>query len=162
MQSGMKVVRSLPKPAILNRQIRARIKKNLTPLMKQHAFFRQVLVMGWQPQHQPKFRGVVTFKGDTVNADILIINADKRVDRYAPTTINDLWTWWEHTGTKAHIIRPVRAQILRFLVDGKTVFAMVVKHPGTLPKRKTVMSNKKLSGEVDPILMKSVAQGMWK
>lgn len=41
---------------------------------------------------------------------------------YAPM-VND--------GTKPHIIRPKRANALRFKVGGKTVFAKVVHHPGT-------------------------------
>ena len=41
---------------------------------------------------------------------------------YAPM-VND--------GTKPHIIRPKRAKALRFKVGGRTVYAMVVHHPGT-------------------------------
>jgi len=36
-------------------------------------------------------------------------------------------------GTRPHIIRPRRAQVLRFTVGGRTVFAKVVHHPGTRP-----------------------------
>lgn len=36
--------------------------------------------------------------------------------------------------TKAHIIRPVKAQALRFFVRGKAVFAKEVHHPGTRGK----------------------------
>lgn len=36
-------------------------------------------------------------------------------------------------GTRPHIIRPVRAQALRFTVGGRTVYATVVHHPGTSP-----------------------------
>lgn len=35
------------------------------------------------------------------------------------------------SGTRPHIIRPVRAQALRFQVGGRTVFAKIVYHPGT-------------------------------
>lgn len=35
------------------------------------------------------------------------------------------------SGTRPHIIRPVRAQALRFRVGGRTVFAKIVHHPGT-------------------------------
>jgi hypothetical protein len=34
-------------------------------------------------------------------------------------------------GTRPHIIRPRSAQVLRFKVGGRTVFARVVHHPGT-------------------------------
>ena len=36
-------------------------------------------------------------------------------------------------GTRPHIIRPRRAQALRFRVGGRIVFARVVHHPGTKP-----------------------------
>lgn len=38
---------------------------------------------------------------------------------------------WVHDGTRPHVIRPRRAQVLRFQVGGRTVFARVVNHPGT-------------------------------
>lgn len=34
-------------------------------------------------------------------------------------------------GTKPHIIRPRRAQVLRFTVGGRVVYAKIVHHPGT-------------------------------
>lgn len=36
-------------------------------------------------------------------------------------------------GTAPHIIRPVRAQALRFTVGGRVVYARIVHHPGTRP-----------------------------
>ncbi len=36
-------------------------------------------------------------------------------------------------GTRPHVIRPVRARVLRFAVRGAVVFAMRVQHPGTKP-----------------------------
>lgn len=36
-------------------------------------------------------------------------------------------------GTRPHIIRPVRAQALRFTIGGRVVYAKVVNHPGTRP-----------------------------
>ena len=38
---------------------------------------------------------------------------------------------WVNDGTRPHVIRPVRAQVLRFNVGGRIVFAKVVNHPGT-------------------------------
>lgn len=37
------------------------------------------------------------------------------------------------SGTRPHIIRPVRAQALRFTVGGRVVYAKIVHHPGTRP-----------------------------
>ena len=36
-------------------------------------------------------------------------------------------------GTRPHVIRPRRAQALRFTVGGRVVYAKVVMHPGTQP-----------------------------
>lgn len=36
-----------------------------------------------------------------------------------------------HDGTAPHVIRPRRAQALRFRVGGRIVYARVVNHPGT-------------------------------
>ena len=36
-------------------------------------------------------------------------------------------------GTRPHIIRPVRARALRFMIGGQVVYAKVVMHPGTRP-----------------------------
>lgn len=38
-------------------------------------------------------------------------------------------------GTAAHTIRPRNAKALRFVINGKTVFAKVVHHPGTRANR---------------------------
>lgn len=40
-----------------------------------------------------------------------------------------------HEGTRAHVIEPKRATVLRFKVGGATVFARRVQHPGTKPNR---------------------------
>jgi len=40
---------------------------------------------------------------------------------------------FHHDGTNPHVIRPVRAKMLRFTVGGAVVFARVVNHPGTKP-----------------------------
>lgn len=36
-----------------------------------------------------------------------------------------------HEGSRPHLIRPKRAQALRFQIGGRTVFAKLVRHPGT-------------------------------
>jgi hypothetical protein len=37
------------------------------------------------------------------------------------------------SGTSPHLIRPVRARALRFVVNGGVVFSTLVQHPGTKP-----------------------------
>lgn len=164
MPSGMHIVRPLPAPAVLSARIRNRIKTNLTPLVRKHAFFRQVLVANWQSIHQPKFRGTVSFDRNTISLNIIIINGQQRIGPFSPATINDLWLWWAITGTKKHKIRPVRAKYLRFVVDGQFVSTKLVNHPGTHPNRKAKQAlrklNTRLSGSLDPLLKKSVREGI--
>jgi hypothetical protein len=40
-----------------------------------------------------------------------------------------------HEGTRAHVIRPRKAQVLRFSNNGRVVYAHKVNHPGTKPNR---------------------------
>ena len=35
-----------------------------------------------------------------------------------------------NTGARPHVIRPVKASVLRFVMDGRVVYAKVVHHPG--------------------------------
>lgn len=39
-------------------------------------------------------------------------------------------TLYVHNGTRPHLIRPRRAQYLRFQVGGRTVYTKLVRHPG--------------------------------
>lgn len=39
-----------------------------------------------------------------------------------------------HRGTRPHIIRPRQAKALRFVVNGRVVYAAKVNHPGTRPR----------------------------
>lgn len=56
-----------------------------------------------------------------------------------------------HEGTRPHEIRPRKAQVLAFEVNGQVVFATVVHHPGTKP-------NKYLTDSLTQV-MASVGQG---
>ena len=50
-------------------------------------------------------------------------------------TASDNKAMMHHEGTRAHRIEPRRAQVLRFVVGGKVVYAKQVWHPGTKPNR---------------------------
>lgn len=45
--------------------------------------------------------------------------------------VNVDYAGFVHDGTRPHVIRPKNAQVLRFMVGGRVVFARVVNHPGT-------------------------------
>ena len=49
------------------------------------------------------------------------------------TTDNPVAAWMEY-GTRPHVIRPVRARVLHFVIDGQEIWAMEVNHPGTAPR----------------------------
>lgn len=40
-----------------------------------------------------------------------------------------------HEGTRPHVIRPTRAEFLRYSARGRVVYARQVMHPGTRPNR---------------------------
>lgn len=60
-----------------------------------------------------------------------------RIFRSGPRTIHGSvhakadYALYVHEGTRPHVIRPRRAQALRFQIGGRTVFAKLVRHPGT-------------------------------
>lgn len=63
-------------------------------------------------------------------------------DLHARTGVNPAgdtigYGFWHHNGTKPHMIRPVRAKMLRFpnRKQGGFIFAHSVYHPGTSPNR---------------------------
>lgn len=45
----------------------------------------------------------------------------------------DVYSRFVIPGTRAHVILPRHAKVLRFVVGGQVVFAMRVQHPGTKP-----------------------------
>lgn len=49
----------------------------------------------------------------------------------ATINVNVDYAKFVHDGTRPHIIRPRRAQALRFTVGSQVVYARVVRHPGT-------------------------------
>lgn len=49
------------------------------------------------------------------------------------TTDSPVAAWMEY-GTRPHTIRPNRARVLHFVIDGQEVWAMEVNHPGTAPR----------------------------
>lgn len=55
-------------------------------------------------------------------------------------------------GTKPHDIKPVKAKALRFWIEGNTIFAQLVHHPGSLPNpyHKRVLA--RLHGNIQQIV----------
>ena len=61
------------------------------------------------------------------------------------------------TGTQPHIIRPARAQALRFEVAGEVVFSTLVRHPGTKPNPFVRRAAERLARRIPEIF-----QRVWK
>jgi hypothetical protein len=67
------------------------------------------------------------------------LRASIRVERRSILGFRNRWTIGSdvdyapmvHDGTRPHIIRPKNAKALRFRVNGRVVYARVVRHPGT-------------------------------
>lgn len=67
------------------------------------------------------------------------LRASIRVERRSFLGLRSRWTIGSdveyapmvNDGTRPHLIRPKNAKALRFRVDGKVVYAKVVRHPGT-------------------------------
>jgi len=64
--------------------------------------------------------GPVTAKGTTVHGSVTA-HAEHGI--------------FVHEGTRPHVIRARKAKALRFVVDGRVVFAQSVNHPGTKPNK---------------------------
>lgn len=59
----------------------------------------------------------------------------KNGDKVKITITSDTpYSVFVHEGTRPHIIRPVRKQVLKFQVGGRNVFTKEVNHPGTKPR----------------------------
>lgn len=61
------------------------------------------------------------------------------------------------TRTQSHIIRPARAQALRFEVAGEVVFSTIVRHPGTKPNPFVRRAAERLTRRIPEIF-----QRIWK
>ena len=59
------------------------------------------------------------------------------------------------SGTRAHVIRPVKARALAFDVGGVTVFAMKVNHPGTTPNPYHKRALRQVQGAINDIVQQT-------
>lgn len=156
MKLGLKMTAGPIRAALLTDRIEEEISKELGVLIRRHARVRKKLVSDWQSAHRPNFVGIVSIEKDAIVLEIQIPNGEKQIDRFSSTTVEDLWTWWEKTGTKAHLIRPVRAQTLRFEIGSRIIFTVLARHPGTQPKEKTIDTNRVLVDDVDPLMKRGI------
>lgn len=72
---------------------------------------------GWK--NQPVWRGYVRLTANNIYISV--------------GTTNEIFKFVDE-GTKAHIIRPVRAKMLHWVDGGQDFFAKEVHHPGTKPQ----------------------------
>lgn len=137
MRAGMfRKTQNIP-ARLMSKRVAAAIEAEMRPVMQEHVRFRQRLVSNWNSEHRPRFDFRI-HKGVRYRFDVIIANGFKRIAPGARATIYDLWMWWETTGTKPHMIKPRRpGGVLRFMVNGFAVFSKLVRHPGTVPKKRT-------------------------
>lgn len=67
--------------------------------------------------------------GRTIGEGPIVFTGPRTVHGSVDATAD--YALYVHEGTRAHVIRPVKAQALRFQIGGRTVFAKLVRHPGT-------------------------------
>jgi len=72
-------------------------------------------------------------------------------------TIGAPYTVFVATGTQPHIIRPTRAQALRFEVAGDIIFSTLVRHPGTKPNPFVQRTSERLAQ-----LIPTIFERVWK
>lgn len=82
--------------------------------------------------HSRRFVGVKS--GDlkqTIGSRVVRSNPGYNVEVFAGNTAKTAkYVMPHHDGSRPHVIRPKRAQFLRFTVGGKVVYARKVNHPG--------------------------------
>jgi hypothetical protein len=123
-------------------EIRKEVVKAIQPVAAAHTQHRNRVVSSWQSQHKPKFKTSIKVTPKQIQFDVFITNATTSLGKYGGT-IGDLWGWINE-GTRPHIITPRFATILRFVVNGVTVFAKRVNHPGTKAQKHNQRINKLL------------------
>ncbi len=162
-KSGFTVVRPLPSPQVLTKQIRNRMRANLMPLGRRMAQQHNDIVSGWRVENRPQFRARITFSptAGTATIGMIILNSSKRIAN-GDLTIRQLFTMWDITGSRPHIITPRgEGYPLSFQVDGQWVHTYHVNHPGTKPEKKTPEIYEQAEAKINPLLVKSVQEGMW-
>jgi hypothetical protein len=153
-KSGLRVVRR-PRnpPRTQHKIIREEVRKRLKPVADEHVKRRETIVSSWQAHHKPKFDSRVGVGTKQIFVQVLIKNASQSLGKYGGT-VRDLWGWINE-GTRPHIIVPRFASILRFVIDGKIIFALRVNHPGTQGQR----HNERINAELDRKFQGAVNNG---
>ena len=161
MAAGM---RSKQKPIIARQQflkMRRAIEVKSKPWVEKHVKNRRRIVQRWQAKNKPKFKGEIKIGGPQIEIIIVITNSEQTLHPVYGGTIGLLWIWWEHTGTKKHIIEPRRPEgFLRFIPRGAItpVFTKLVRHPGTKPHKKTTGINRRLEAKIPQWLDPAVSE----
>ncbi len=160
MKLGLEMTTGPLPHSLLTKRIENEIMENLRPLVRKHAEKRRDIVSGWSTEHRPNFRGSVYVENHVIILDIDITNANRKIDKYSSATIEDLWRWWEETGTRPHTIVPVRAMALRFKVGGVVVYTKRVNHPGTQPQERTVKGDQQILSAIEPLIEQGIQNAL--
>ncbi len=146
--------------SLLTKRIEHEIMEQLRPLARKHTADRNEIVSDWSSEHRPLFKDFVYVENNVIIIDIDITNANRKIGKYSSATIEDLWRWWEETGTKPHTIVPVRAMALRFKVGSIVVYTKRVNHPGTRPQERTVKGDQQILSAIEPLIEQGIQDGL--
>ncbi len=72
----------------------------------------------------------------------------------ARTAAGDFYGGFVRDGTKPHVIEPVNAKALRFMIAGQVVFAKRVNHPGNKSNPYHIRTLEQLRGDISRVIKK--------
>ena len=104
------------------------------------------VLKGETPVRTGKLRRVSVFSAGTPQDQRLEIRQSARNEQ------GQFYGQFVRSGTRAHIIRPVRDKVLRFVVGGKVIFAKQVNHPGTKPNPYHLRALRRVQGQIQAIV----------